>query len=303
MAGAFVGVSLEGNVVATRMDTNLRFYGDPYLTTSDILLGMVSRPKAAEPLILMADKIDDDTITSVDNSVEKLPDHLLIEIFIRVPISDWAQISCVKKQWANLFRGDCLWQAALIKTYPLAAQAKRWPGPIPQGLSRRRFTALYISKHSFALDGDIDELVGHTYLFLKEQLELSSMAPPSAILHGTIIDVAQYSLTGSHCVLADQFIACGKSNDMAHELASQIWLAVLDSLDENKNTFCLLKSFAQEGDVFLPYPYSRSTKVQWRVFEKLFTDFRDCFSHVDYYDVLACAKNKFQPIPSAWLGY
>lgn len=55
--------------------------------------------------------------------------------------------------------------------------------------------------------------------------------------------------------------------------------------------------------VFLPYPYSRSTKVQWRVFEKLFTDFRDCFSHVDYYDVLACAKNKFQAIPSAWLGY
>ncbi|KAK7816197.1 hypothetical protein CFP56_000608 [Quercus suber] len=46
MAGAFVGVSLEGNVAATRMDTNLRFYGDPYLTTSDILLGMVSRPKA-----------------------------------------------------------------------------------------------------------------------------------------------------------------------------------------------------------------------------------------------------------------
>ncbi|KAK7272791.1 hypothetical protein RIF29_13831 [Crotalaria pallida] len=48
--GAFVGVSLKGNVVATRMDTNLRFYGDPYLTTSDILLGMVDRPKAAQPL-------------------------------------------------------------------------------------------------------------------------------------------------------------------------------------------------------------------------------------------------------------
>ncbi|KAF5481605.1 hypothetical protein F2P56_002245 [Juglans regia] len=48
--GAFVGVSLEGNVVATRMDTNLRFYGDPYLSTSDILLGTVDRPKAAEPL-------------------------------------------------------------------------------------------------------------------------------------------------------------------------------------------------------------------------------------------------------------
>ncbi|XP_057506971.1 uncharacterized protein LOC130790097 [Actinidia eriantha] len=48
--GAFVGVSLEGNIVATRMDTNLHFYGDPYLTTSDILLGTVDRPKAAEPL-------------------------------------------------------------------------------------------------------------------------------------------------------------------------------------------------------------------------------------------------------------
>ncbi|KAL3830076.1 hypothetical protein ACJIZ3_018878 [Penstemon smallii] len=48
--GAFVGVSLEGNIVATRMDTNLSFYGDPYLTTADILLGTVDRPKAAEPL-------------------------------------------------------------------------------------------------------------------------------------------------------------------------------------------------------------------------------------------------------------
>ncbi|XP_061361288.1 uncharacterized protein LOC133305168 [Gastrolobium bilobum] len=48
--GAFVGVSLEGNIVGTKMDANLRFYGDPYLTTSDILLGMVERPKAAEPL-------------------------------------------------------------------------------------------------------------------------------------------------------------------------------------------------------------------------------------------------------------
>ena len=49
-AGAFVGVSLEGNVVATRMDANLRFYGDPYLSTNDILLGMVDRPKAGELL-------------------------------------------------------------------------------------------------------------------------------------------------------------------------------------------------------------------------------------------------------------
>ncbi|GMH16591.1 hypothetical protein Nepgr_018432 [Nepenthes gracilis] len=48
--GAFLGVSLEGNIVATRMDTNLRFYGDPYLTTADILIGSVDRPTAAEPL-------------------------------------------------------------------------------------------------------------------------------------------------------------------------------------------------------------------------------------------------------------
>lgn len=48
--GAFIGVSLEGNIVATRADTNLKFYGDPYLSTTDILLGNVERPKAADPL-------------------------------------------------------------------------------------------------------------------------------------------------------------------------------------------------------------------------------------------------------------
>ncbi|WOK93254.1 hypothetical protein Cni_G01949 [Canna indica] len=55
--GAFVGVSLEGNVVATRMDTNLRFYGDPYLTTSDILFGTVGRPRAAGPLYMALDEL------------------------------------------------------------------------------------------------------------------------------------------------------------------------------------------------------------------------------------------------------
>ncbi|KAK7328678.1 hypothetical protein VNO77_22795 [Canavalia gladiata] len=48
--GAFVGVSLEGNMVANRMDANLSFYGDPYLTPCDILLGTLDRPRAAEPL-------------------------------------------------------------------------------------------------------------------------------------------------------------------------------------------------------------------------------------------------------------
>lgn len=55
--GAFVGVSLEGNLVATRADANLRFYGDPYLTTTDILLGNVERPAAAAPLYAALDDL------------------------------------------------------------------------------------------------------------------------------------------------------------------------------------------------------------------------------------------------------
>ncbi|KAJ6910126.1 hypothetical protein NC652_020965 [Populus alba x Populus x berolinensis] len=208
--------------------------------------------------LLMSDNVDNNT--KVDYTpFGKLPDHLLVEIFVRVPVSEWAQISCVRRQWANVFRGECL-----------------------------RYTALCVSKRIFALDGEIDEIVGHAYLFLKEQLEFFDMPSTSSILHGTIID---------------QFIACGKSRDIAHELASQIWLAVLDNLEDNEHTFLILKRLALEGDVFLPYPYTKSIKVQWKVFEKLFTDFRDCFNRVDYYDVLGCAKNKFEPIPSAWLGY
>jgi lipid-binding SYLF domain-containing protein len=55
--GAFVGVSLEGNIVATRMDTNLKFYGDPYLTTADILVGTVDKPKAAQTLYASLDQL------------------------------------------------------------------------------------------------------------------------------------------------------------------------------------------------------------------------------------------------------
>ncbi|KNA13932.1 hypothetical protein SOVF_112050 [Spinacia oleracea] len=229
-----------------------------------------------------------ETASSYDNSVGKLPDHLLVEIFILVPVSDWTNVSCVKKQWANLFKGESLWRAALEKTYPFACLAKRWPGPIPQGLSKRRFTALYISRHIFSLENGMDEIVGHTYLFLKEQLEISTMPAPSTILHGTIID---------------QFISCGNTRERAHELASLIWLAVIDNLDEEERTFYLLKRLALEGNVFLPFPYSRSNEVLWRIFEKLFTDFRDCLKNSEYYDLLASAKSRFQPIPSTWLGY
>ncbi|GAB2247766.1 hypothetical protein Droror1_Dr00007648 [Drosera rotundifolia] len=227
-------------------------------------------------------------MTSDDKTFGRLPDHLLVEIFIRVPVSDWVRVSCVKKLWASLFRCDSMWQAALLRGYPFAESCKRWPGPIPQGLSRRRFAALYVTSHILALDTDLDEVVGHTFLFLKDQLEISDMPPSLAILHGTMID---------------QFIACGRARDEAHELASCIWLGVIGNLEENENTFLILKRLAFQGNVFLPYPYARSEEVQWRVFEKLFTDFRGCLSKVDYYDLLASAKSRFQFIPSTWLGY
>lgn len=51
--------------------------------------------------------------------------------------------------------------------------------------------------------------------------------------------------------LSDQFIACGKSRDIAHQLASRIWLAVLDNLDDNHHSFSMLKRLAHEGDVSL----------------------------------------------------
>ncbi|GAA0155068.1 hypothetical protein LIER_12888 [Lithospermum erythrorhizon] len=236
----------------------------------------------------MSDRGKSAAIVSVDCPLVKLPGHLLIEVFIRVPISDWTHVSCVNKHCANLFREECLWRAALVRSFPLAAKDKIWPGPIPRGSSKRRYAALYVCRNIFSLENELDEIAGHTYLFLKEQLEISKMSPSSGILHGIIID---------------QFIACDQSPDKAHELASKIWLAVIDNLEETEQTFLILKRLALEGEIFLPYPYSRSYRVQWKVFERLFTDFRDCFDHTDFYDLLACAKHRFQPIPATWLGY
>lgn len=91
----------------------------------------------------------------------QLPDHLLIEIFIRVPMSNWGQISCVRKHWANLFREECFWFAALLRSFPFAGQSKRWPGPIPRGLSKRSITTatqlslslyIYLSTYSKHID-------------------------------------------------------------------------------------------------------------------------------------------------------
>ncbi|KAL6992357.1 hypothetical protein U1Q18_010466 [Sarracenia purpurea var. burkii] len=45
--GAFVGCSLEGSIVTTRMGENSRFYGNQLISASDILLGSLPRPPAA----------------------------------------------------------------------------------------------------------------------------------------------------------------------------------------------------------------------------------------------------------------
>lgn len=55
--GAFIGLSLEGNIVSTRADTNLRFYGEPNLKPIDILLGSVESPRAAAPLYTALDDL------------------------------------------------------------------------------------------------------------------------------------------------------------------------------------------------------------------------------------------------------
>ncbi|KAI3668091.1 hypothetical protein L6452_43166 [Arctium lappa] len=44
---AFVGCSLEGSMVTTQMQENCRFYGNPSIKTSDILLGLLRRPPVA----------------------------------------------------------------------------------------------------------------------------------------------------------------------------------------------------------------------------------------------------------------
>ncbi|KAL7100445.1 hypothetical protein ACP275_09G145800 [Erythranthe tilingii] len=131
-------------------------------------------------------------LAGFDCPFAELPDHVLVEILIRVPVVEWGQLSCVNKYWANLFREECLWHAALARCFPLSGhRRKRWPGPIPRGISKRRFVALYLSKFIMLPveeeDDELSEIVGHTYLFLKEQLHISTMPPPSGILHGTII--------------------------------------------------------------------------------------------------------------------
>lgn len=53
----------------------------------------------------------------------------------------------------------------------------------------------------------------------------------------------------SYILVIDQLLVCGKSKEEADELATKIWLALLDNLEDTKHTFIVLKSIAQEYDV------------------------------------------------------
>ncbi|KAL6574128.1 hypothetical protein OROHE_001670 [Orobanche hederae] len=48
--GAFIGCSLEGSLVTTRVQENCRFYGSQSISASDIVLGSLPRPPAASTL-------------------------------------------------------------------------------------------------------------------------------------------------------------------------------------------------------------------------------------------------------------
>ncbi|KAH7425097.1 hypothetical protein KP509_11G039900 [Ceratopteris richardii] len=217
-------------------------------------------------------------------------DHLVVEVLTRVPVANWASAACVRKSWAVFFGGEMLWEAALAKQWPNARNDRRWPGAIQQGSQKRRYIALFVSKSLFSFEdkyGDIDELAGHAYLFLKEQLQV-----PTPMSYGFL-----------QRTIIDQLLACGEESDIAHKLAAHVWVAVISNLEENEHTFRLLMQMVEEWEAFLPYPYSKSHAVQWRLFERLFTDFRDCLSATDYYSALTRAKDKFEFLPATWLGY
>ena len=72
-----------------------------------------------------------------DGPIGRLPEHVIIEIFIRLPVYEWVQLACVNKHWASIFQGEYMWQTAIARNWPSAGLRKRWPGPIPRGSARR----------------------------------------------------------------------------------------------------------------------------------------------------------------------
>ncbi|EFJ13501.1 hypothetical protein SELMODRAFT_446266 [Selaginella moellendorffii] len=184
---------------------------------------------------------------------ERLPEHVLIEILIRIPAPNWPAAACAKKQWAALFKSEELWRLALLRKWPHTAEVERWPGPIGRGCSKRRYRAMHASKAVLPLiGGDVEEVAGHVYLYLKEQLESASSVSYS-LLHGTTIN---------------QFLACKMAGNEAQALASQIWIAVINNLDKTDRRLSLL---IRAADVFLP-SYSKSHGL---LVERI-VSFRDC---------------------------
>eukprot|EP00850_Spirogloea_muscicola_P008827 SM000048S16539 [mRNA] locus=s48:228608:232041:- [translate_table: standard] len=55
--GAFIGISVESSIAVTRSEANCRFYGDRSITSSQLLLGSVPRPRAAAPLYAALDDL------------------------------------------------------------------------------------------------------------------------------------------------------------------------------------------------------------------------------------------------------
>ena len=83
-----------------------------------------------------------------DGPIGRLPEHLLVEIFVHVPVCEWVQIACVNKQWASIFQGDSLWQTAIARNWPSAGLRKRWPGPIPRGSVRKEVSTVYVGPNN-----------------------------------------------------------------------------------------------------------------------------------------------------------
>lgn len=88
------------------------------------------------------------------------------------------------------------------------------------------------------------------FVYLLDELIYTKFTPQIKIVDQCLFLATCWCLwyyTG--VVSLDQFIACGMSREKAHDLASKIWLAVIENLEESEKTFLLLKRLALEGDV------------------------------------------------------
>ena len=66
----------------------------------------------------------------IGDPFDHLPDHVTIDVLVRLPVSCWVSVACVRKKWASLFRSEMLWQLALEYHWPCVARIRKWPGPI-----------------------------------------------------------------------------------------------------------------------------------------------------------------------------